>query len=330
MLITLPLLTRSPNLLLRRRAKSPITAQAFVDTFQDSLFDSVLQSVEIPRTRCDREPPGVSSRRSHGGVERDDALLIFEWLAAKKGVKHILKVVVDDTREPSHPDEVIEDALKEFKVEVLDWQRLDICPETICRVGQYLRDVHLHWGGNNAVLRAWSEPDGLARLQWSQRVLLHTDEVQRPTIRTNDNILRFRERLRALRPDLEIIFLSKQMRKQKPQTMEDSLTDKWFETIAEFTLSLDKIDVSDCQVSVGLIDDGVDVFHPLLRGRTFSSDISETSATGHGTAMAVTIYTVFQRADIVVFKVETQSNSASHSAADVGLKFHLRDNHKVH
>ena len=82
-----------------------------------------------------------------------------------KGVRVILRVIVHDLAVPAHSNEAIEQALGLFEVHVLDWRKLDICPQTVCLHGKHLRELHLYWAGNNAVLRAWSEPDGLVRLK---------------------------------------------------------------------------------------------------------------------------------------------------------------------
>ncbi|KAJ3528083.1 hypothetical protein NM208_g10378 [Fusarium decemcellulare] len=63
-----------------------------------------------------------------------------------------------------HSNKSLENALTDTRVELLDWRRLDICPDTIVRIGQNLRELHLQWSGNNAVLRSWSEAGGLPKL----------------------------------------------------------------------------------------------------------------------------------------------------------------------
>jgi hypothetical protein len=107
-------------------------------------------------------------------------IFFFQWLR-DKGVQRILKVIVDDLQEPAHSDEAIEEALKGFSVEILDWRKLDICPETICKASDELREVYLRWTGNNATLRAWSEPEGLKKLQQLRKVHLAVKQVRLPS-----------------------------------------------------------------------------------------------------------------------------------------------------
>lgn len=103
--------------------------------------------------------------------------VFFNWLKGK-GVKHILKVMVDDLKDPSHSDKALEDCLRPFEVEILDWTKVDLCPETILTACRNVRQLYLRWSGNRAVLRAWSEPDGLAKLERLEAVHLVYSEEQ--------------------------------------------------------------------------------------------------------------------------------------------------------
>ena len=98
----------------------------------------------------------------------------FLW---RKGVRRIIKLIVDDTREPSHSDETIEKAIVRFEVELLDWRKTDLCNETIVKGAPHVEQVWLYWSGNNAVLRGWSEPEGLVRLAKLKQVHLHAKLV---------------------------------------------------------------------------------------------------------------------------------------------------------
>ena len=113
------------------------------------------------------------------GRGRSDLGFIFNWLH-QKGVKQILKVIVDDLEDPAHSDEAIETSLERFDVEILDWRKIDLCPETIRKACKNLREVHLRWSGNNAILRAWSEQEGLAGLEHLGKVHLHVRPVCLP------------------------------------------------------------------------------------------------------------------------------------------------------
>lgn len=160
-------------------APAQIDAQDFKESFENVVFDEVLEYVAFPSVTVLPQPrlsesPANSMKLGRG---RTDMLFFFQWLREKKSVKRILKVIVDDEREPAHSDEAIEKALKGFGVEILDWRKVDLCPQTICAVSDKLREVYLRWSGNNTVLRAWSEPDGLKKLEDLSTVHLDVRQV---------------------------------------------------------------------------------------------------------------------------------------------------------
>ncbi|KAI0895890.1 hypothetical protein F4806DRAFT_496794 [Annulohypoxylon nitens] len=177
-------------------------------------FDSVLQYVTLPQVHvqltgrlADLERDAESSETAHHGpLGRRDMVHFFNWLY-RKGVRHIVELTVDDTGELGekvHSDQAIQECLEKFTIENLDWQKTDLDPETILHVGnkveketaapdnQYstsiamnrgLKKLHLRWSGNNAVLRAWSEPEGLPMLPRLQEIYL----LKPPSDKTYDS-----------------------------------------------------------------------------------------------------------------------------------------------
>lgn len=137
-----------------------ITQAEFRKHFGHLQFDRILQYVAFPRVELNRQ--GDASTLSERCQGRQDMEFFFDWLWGK-GVRRIIKVIVDDLGHPPHSDEAIEKALQPFGVEILDWRRLDLDPTTLEAIGKNLREVHLQWSGRNTVLRAWSEPEGLAK-----------------------------------------------------------------------------------------------------------------------------------------------------------------------
>ncbi len=111
------------------------------------------------------------------GKGRSDMVFLFNFLR-KKGVKRIIRVIVDDILDPAHSDEAIEKALGGLKVEVWDWRKIDLCTETILAAAPDAREVFLYWSSNNAVLRGWSEPGGLNLLKKLEKVYLHVEQVR--------------------------------------------------------------------------------------------------------------------------------------------------------
>ncbi|UKZ59551.1 uncharacterized protein TrAtP1_000852 [Trichoderma atroviride] len=166
-------------------------------------FDRVLQYVTFPRVEvtvkgrlADREREAENRQQEYLG--RKDMVYFFNWLY-EKGVRHIIRVSVSDSGdlgEKVHTDRSIQQCLERFVVESLYWQKTDLDPETILRVSarslekvvptnedpknvellpdRQLRELWLRWSGSNAVLRAWSEPEGLPMLPRLERVHLLT------------------------------------------------------------------------------------------------------------------------------------------------------------
>lgn len=168
-------------------------------------FDRVLQHVTFPyvtveqkgrHADLEREAEERSGMHQLGGLGRKDMKYFFDWLY-NKGVRHIIEVSVKDygdSDEMVHSDKAIQESLERFVIERLDWQKTDLDPETILHVSskalakrsptsenpdgvelipdRQLRELCLRWGGSNAVLRAWSEPEGLAMLPQLRKIYL--------------------------------------------------------------------------------------------------------------------------------------------------------------
>jgi len=158
-------------------------------------FQNVLQYVAIPRIRIkdvssnstlaaasegrreSRQKRSMGSKDEFDGTGRRDLQMVFDKLHDKKGVTTILKVVVDDLGPSPHTDEAIESSLKHRGVETWDWRRVDLCSEVIYNAAPTVREVHLYWSGNNAVLRSWCDEGGLKMLQDLTAVDVHVQPV---------------------------------------------------------------------------------------------------------------------------------------------------------
>ncbi|KAI0539494.1 hypothetical protein GGR58DRAFT_464533 [Xylaria digitata] len=185
----------------------------FIDSFgaddkSGLKFDRVLQYVTFPYVevrvkgrQSDRES-NVNSKSSIHQLEnigRKDMTFFFDWLY-KKGVRHIIKLSVQESADKVHSDQAIQASVARFIIEQLDWQKTDLDPETILRVGssvaedspspenpknselvpcRQLKQLNLRWSGSNAVLRAWSEPEGLPMLPELQRIYLTQPPFQK-------------------------------------------------------------------------------------------------------------------------------------------------------
>lgn len=109
---------------------------------------------------------------------RTDMRFFFGWLRHVKKVERILRVTVDDSRTNPHSDLIIQACLEPFRVEILDWRKVDLCPITICHVGDDLREITLQWSGSNSVLRGWSESEGLIKCKQLKKINLNFDKVR--------------------------------------------------------------------------------------------------------------------------------------------------------
>jgi hypothetical protein len=168
-------------------------------------FDRVLQYVTFPRVEVVARGRRFDLERDaelHAGVSqvgplgRRDMTYFFGWLW-DKGVRHIIRVTIEDSGssgEKVHSDQAIQDSLKRFVVEHLDWKKTDLDPETILRVSseveketgvgpdRQLTQLYLRWSGSNAVLRGWSEPEGLALLPHLRKIILFTPPADKVRI----------------------------------------------------------------------------------------------------------------------------------------------------
>lgn len=89
-----------------------------------------------------------------------DLVAVFDWLR-RNHVEKIVKVMVIDDGDPSHADASIEEALRDFNVEIWDWKRLDLSTEVIWKSTNVVKEISLYSTGNNAVLMGWASPQGL-------------------------------------------------------------------------------------------------------------------------------------------------------------------------
>ena len=89
-----------------------------------------------------------------------DLVEVFRWLR-RNNVEQIVKVMVIDDCDPCHSDASIEDALRDFKVEVWDWKRIDISTDVIAESSKFIKEISLYSSGNQAVLMGWASSEGL-------------------------------------------------------------------------------------------------------------------------------------------------------------------------
>ncbi|KAI0888606.1 uncharacterized protein GGS22DRAFT_61008 [Annulohypoxylon maeteangense] len=179
-----------------REGPPTLSRDVFKATYDDWVFDTALQSVAVRRLVFG----GKDADKKVTKTGRRDMEFLFNWLRGK-GVRHIIKVIVLDQEFPAHSDESIELALKDFNIEVLDWRKTDLCPGTIRIACPGVTELHVWWSGNNGILRAWSAPDGLAKLENLKDVYIRSsqsDFLDSPD-RVDANIKAFKDALETER-----------------------------------------------------------------------------------------------------------------------------------
>ncbi|OTA01675.1 hypothetical protein A9Z42_0020150 [Trichoderma parareesei] len=164
-----------------------ISQHVLTHVYGNEEYDHVLHHVAVRRV--------VLKQTKNKEAGRTDMEVIFRLLK-DKGVRHIVKVIVFDSEVPPHSDESIERCLLGFKsIEILDWRKVDMCPETIYKACRDVVELHLRWSGNNAILVAWSAPGGLAKLPRLKKIHLHQTQCIESPDRDKKNLQRFKERL---------------------------------------------------------------------------------------------------------------------------------------
>jgi len=83
----------------------------------------------------------------------------FQWLRGTKEVRRIVKLVVIDDEDFPCTDETIEKCLSGFDIRYLDWNKDDICVQSIKDNVKNLRELWVSWSGRNSTLFGWSNKD---------------------------------------------------------------------------------------------------------------------------------------------------------------------------
>ncbi|GAB1319911.1 hypothetical protein MFIFM68171_10121 [Madurella fahalii] len=149
----------------------PITLELLKPLERQMTFEPILKYVHLPS-----EALQVDKESATHGSEKPPAMIVFNWLREKKGVRRILEVSVVDMGETPYRDETIEGTLgSDLNIEVWDWQKIDISSDTIVKVAPNAQVVRLYCSGNTSILHAWSGKHGLARLRNLKKLELSVD-----------------------------------------------------------------------------------------------------------------------------------------------------------
>lgn len=136
-------------------------------------FDETLHYLGLPNVEV-RMSKSSQDEECKG---RRDYEAIFQWLK-NNSVKQIIHLFVEDNKPCPHSDESIELALRDLKViKTWDWHKSDIGSTTLLKAAPDVQEIVLYWSGRNAVLRGWSEEEGLNRLPKLKKITVHGTPV---------------------------------------------------------------------------------------------------------------------------------------------------------
>ena len=154
-------------------------------TLQCLQFEKVLKSVDFPDLNSPTAIGLVDDiRKDHREIE-----VILDWLYEKKGVREIINLKVPDRLYSPHQASIVRRFVKQFKVENLDWRRLDL------HLTQYdddwnplppdwaasLKRLSLYSSGDSSVHDHWLSELGKLNAQGLQAVDIMVVEVSTNT-----------------------------------------------------------------------------------------------------------------------------------------------------
>ncbi|KAF4537178.1 uncharacterized protein LTHEOB_11556 [Lasiodiplodia theobromae] len=318
-------------------------------------FEDTLQYVHIPMLQVEKTGPAASRRNATSSRGRNDYVDIFKWLKEEKKVERIVNLQVEDVSEIrvhgeqaellSHSDESIEKALKGIEVlKTWDWKKFDLSSETIRTVAGRASSVVLYWGGNDAILRSWSEREGLVTLERLRTVTVYGERGLETDAKAQKDMQNFKRRLLSsqrilneegkdirdertedikvecsLDPRLRKSTASRQPRKMAPEQPKEQ--HEWLITMDKFATFIQglKLDLNpeleERPIRVAVIDDGIDITEKSLQGkviggRSFCQRVENeqmpyyVTEGWHGTVMASLICRVCPKAQLYIVRLD--------------------------
>ncbi|KAI1825479.1 hypothetical protein F4861DRAFT_501270 [Xylaria intraflava] len=334
-----------------------IISEDYLDRLSKHLqFESILKYVALPKLTVEsntvvRRRRGEQPHRKRG---LSHLVTVFNWLR-KNHVEKIVKIMVIDDTDPSHSDASIEEALREFGVEVWDWKKLDLSTDVIWRATtaagnkdvSVAREISLYSTGNNSVLMGWASPQGLTneeKFPALRKVNLFIREGLDDKDRLDMYIENFKKTIRSATDDrIEVAHIldNKDVSYASEfKSNEESLQSEnsWIDCVSAFAKLLRSAPGARNirPVKVAIIDDGVDASLLSLDGKIAigKSFCPYANSTGHmnpyyvpsgnhGTCMATLIAKICPEVSLYVARLdERQAPGSSHrqitakSAAD--------------
>lgn len=106
-------------------------------------------------------------------ADEENLRQVFNWLKKDKKVQTILSLTVKDNPKHFCSDYTVELCLRELEVMYLNWNRPDMCANSIS-LPKSLLEISLYWTGLNAVLWSWSDTEGLRTLKKVSAIIAST------------------------------------------------------------------------------------------------------------------------------------------------------------
>ncbi|OTB14237.1 hypothetical protein K445DRAFT_319408 [Daldinia sp. EC12] len=276
-------------------------------------FNKILAYVELDiRPQPIQKEVSLETRNEQEIWGKDSQALraTFKWLK-KKNVEQIVKLVVKDNPDRNCSDETIEACLDDFDVRYLDWNKADLCIDTIRKKAPNVAHLWLHSSGSNTVLWSWSDSSGLRSLPKLTQVYLNARRGLESYKRNEENVRNFKERLRqpinSLDPSkIKVIeSVEKPPRTRIVPRLGNSLDIRpqdrhhWMNNMRDFAAELRTelgVNYNHRRPKVAIIDDGVNPEGEFLGQRIAhgwppdepksNSEPFYASTRGHGTQMA--------------------------------------------
>ncbi|PMD16059.1 hypothetical protein NA56DRAFT_709146 [Hyaloscypha hepaticicola] len=212
--------------------------------------------------------------------------------------------------------------------------------EVVRKAAPNAQRLVLYSSGNNAILRSWSEIDGLGQLRKLTDIRIFISHGVEPEARTRMYMNEFMQRMHVNCPFAKI-----RCKVQKDVGLEadnfsggglveiDSLLGK-LDRFAEFLQNLDPDKIPRSTVKVAVIDDGINIlqggFDDSIRGGVFfytspGTSVSRPyyfSSSGHGTLMANLIKRVCPIEQLYIARLDTKNDTKQLTATSASKARH--------
>ncbi|KAF2494952.1 hypothetical protein BU16DRAFT_562579 [Lophium mytilinum] len=306
-------------------------------------FEPMISSlrIDLNDTASEQELETMSDEKRLSARRKDmqrDLVGVFQWLKGTgkykdkgKGVKGIMRLVVNDRAPYFCSDETMEKCLENLEVRYLDWNRPDICTDTL-RLIPDLVQVDLYWGGLQAVLNSWGDANGLCKLERLRSVNLHAERGQETEDRMKQYVKQFTKKSQEWQrwdgttklPHVHDFYSNAinggETRRMDPKTG-DSKSDNhpWFVKVEEFGMHLKELSLKGEKIKVAVIDDGVSptyqrvgeyLHNPGWPFKGARAQENFTSTHHHGSKMAYLITRICPYAEIYVAKLDADTSTS--------------------